>query len=104
MPILEEVRRRARGAIVPVLCAALIGYFGYHIVEGDRGLKAYARLSTEILRAETVIAEISAERRAVEKRVSLLRNDGLDLDILDEQARRALGSIGPEDVVIMEPR
>lgn len=104
MPILEEIRRRARGAIVPVICAALIGYFGYHIVEGDRGLKAYARLSAEILRAETVIAEISAERRAVERRVSLLRSDGLDLDILDEQARKALGSIGPEDVVIIEPR
>lgn len=101
MPILEEIRRRARGAIFPVICAAVIGYFGYHIVEGDRGLKAYARLSSEIVRAQGVYADLSDERRALEKRVSLLRVDALDLDILDEQARRALGSIGKDDVVII---
>lgn len=101
MPILDEIRRRARGAIFPVVCATAIGYFGYHIVEGDRGLKAYARLSAEIARGQGVLADVSAERQALEKRVSLLRADGLDLDILDEQARRTLGTAGPNDVLIM---
>lgn len=104
MLIIHEIRRRLRGVVVPVLCAAMIGYFGYHMVEGDRGLKAYARLSAEIARAEAAYASVSEERLKLERRVKLLRSSSLDLDMLDEQARRVLGVIGPEDVVIVDRR
>ena len=40
----------------------------------------------------------------LERRVKLLRSSSLDLDMLDEQARRVLGVIGPEDVVIVDRR
>jgi cell division protein FtsB len=95
MSIIHEIRRRSRGVVVPVLCAAMIGYFGYHMVEGDRGLKAYARLSAEIARAEAA---------KLERQVKLLRSSSLDLDMLDEQARRVLGVIGPDEVVIVDRR
>ena len=104
MSIIHEIRRRSRGVIVPVLCAGMIGYFGYHMVEGDRGLKAYARLSEEITRAETAYAGVAEERARLERRVKLLRSSSLDLDMLDEQSRRVLGVIGPEDVVIVDRR
>lgn len=104
MLIIHEIRRRLRGVIVPVLCAAMIGYFGYHMVEGDRGLKAYARLSAEIARAETAYAAVSEERLKLERRVKLLRSTSLDLDMLDEQSRRVLGLIGPDEVVVVDRR
>ena len=104
MLIIHEIRRRSRGAIVPVLCAGMIGYFGYHMVEGDRGLKAYARLSAEIARAESAYADVSEERVRLERRVKLMRSSSLDLDMLDEQSRRVLGVIGPEDVVVVDRR
>ena len=104
MLIIHEIRRRSRGAIVPVICAGMIGYFGYHMVEGDRGLKAYARLSAEIERAEAAYAGVSEERVKLERRVKLLRSSSLDLDMLDEQSRRVLGVVGPEDVVIVDRR
>ncbi|WP_119419975.1 FtsB family cell division protein [Desertibaculum subflavum] len=104
MLIIHEIRRRLRGVIVPVLCAGMIGYFGYHMVEGDRGLKAYARLSAEIGRAETAYASVSEERLKLERRVKLLRSTSLDLDMLDEQSRRVLDLIGPDEVVIVDRR
>ncbi len=104
MFIFEEIRRRSRGAVVPVLCAGMIGYFGYHMVEGDRGLKAYARLSAEITRAQGALGTVGEERQRLERRVTLLRSSSLDLDMLDEQARRVLGVIGPNDVVVIDPR
>lgn len=104
MSIIHEIRRRSRGVVVPVLCAAMIGYFGYHMVEGDRGLKAYARLSAEIARAEAAYADVSAERAKLERQVKLLRSSSLDLDMLDEQARRVLGVIGPDEVVLVDRR
>jgi cell division protein FtsB len=104
MLIFEEIRRRSRGAVIPALCAGMIGYFGYHMVEGDRGLKAFARLSEEITRAQGALAAVGEERQRLERRVMLLRSGSLDLDMLDEQARRVLGLIGPDDVVIVDPR
>jgi len=98
-----DVRRRARAAVAPVIASALAGYFLYHLVEGDRGLLAYVRLKQDIQAAETVAAKVRAERVRLERRVALLRPDGLDLDILDEQARYVLGLVHPDDVVLYDP-
>lgn len=100
MSLVHELRRRARKAAVPVVCACAMAYFGFHLVEGQRGLHAYGRLNAEIARAQAALAETSAERRRLERRVALLRSDGLDIDMLDEQARLMLGLVRPDELVI----
>ncbi len=102
MTLLDEIGRRARTAATPVICACAIAYFGYHLVEGDRGLHTYARLTQEIAQVRQDVAKTAEERRQLERRVALLRPDGLDLDMLDEQARRVLGEVGPDDVVLFD--
>ncbi|MCW5749747.1 MAG: septum formation initiator family protein [Alphaproteobacteria bacterium] len=79
-----------------------MSYFGYHAIEGDRGLQAYARLSQEVTIAQQALAETGRERREMERRVSLLRADRLDLDMLDEQARRILGLVRADEIVIYD--
>ena len=39
---------RPRQILAPVIFATLFGYFGYHLVNGDRGLLAMARLEREV--------------------------------------------------------
>jgi len=102
MSLVRELRRHAVAAATPVICACAIFYFGYHLVEGDRGLYAYGRLTQEIALARQALAETAAERRRLERRVSLLRPDGLDTDMLDEQARFGLGLIGRDEMVIID--
>ena len=102
MSLVYELRRRARAALTPVLCACAIAYFGYYLVEGDRGLYAYVRLSGELVKAENTLSETSAERRRLEHRVSLMRPNGLDTDMLDEQARLVLGRVRSDEMVIFD--
>ena len=77
-------------------------YFGYHLVEGERGLIAWVRLTEQIRDAKSQAAQIHAERDAQDRRVSLLRPEHLDPDLLDEQARAALNLVGPGELVILQ--
>jgi cell division protein FtsB len=102
MGALREVRRRLRHVIVPTLGAFVLGYFVVHTIEGDRGILAMMSIRQEIQRAEETLAVTHAERQTLEAHVALLRDNGLDPDMLDEQARRVLGLMGDKEIVIFE--
>ncbi len=85
----------------PLIGLSLACYFAYHLVEGDRGLIAWVRLTQQIRAAKLQAAQIHEDRAEAAHRVSLLRPDHLDPDLLDEQARAALNLIGPGEVVIL---
>ena len=100
MVVLTEIRRRSRLIIGPVLGISLVGYFAYHLVQGDRGLVAWLRLTQEIKEAKLQLAQVDGEREALDRRVSLLRPNHLDRDMLDERARATLNLVGPNEIVI----
>ena len=102
MFIWRELKRRARDVIGPVLGFCVVGYFVYHSIEGDRGLTAYVRLGEQLIEARAQLDEIQAERKALERRVKLLRADNLDPDMLDERAREVLNYTRPDEIVIPE--
>ncbi len=101
MGLLYEIRRQSRYAVAPVLCAAALGYFGYHAVNGDRGLTAWLRHSQEIAGARSELAALQAERQGLERRVAALGSAGLDRDMLDERARYVLGLAHADEVVFV---
>lgn len=103
MPVRGEIRRRVRQVLGPVLAAAIVGYFGYHAVEGKRGLIAWWQVTQQIKRAKATLARTGAEREDLERRVSLLRSEHLDPDLLDERARIMLDMVAPDEVVILLP-
>jgi cell division protein FtsB len=100
MVVLTEIRRRARLVVGPVLGISLVGYFAYHLVQGDRGLVAWLSLTQQIKEAKLQVAKLGAERQLLDSHVSLLRPNHLDRDMLDERARATLNLIGPHEVVI----
>ncbi|HEX9461877.1 MAG TPA: septum formation initiator family protein [Alphaproteobacteria bacterium] len=102
MFIWRELKRRARDVVGPVLGFCVVGYFVYHSIEGDRGLTAYVRLSERLVEAQAQLDEIQAERKALERRVKLLRADNLDPDMLDERARVILNYSRPDEIIIPE--
>ncbi len=101
MSALHEIRRHSLAAVIPVICFAAIGYFAYHAMEGEHGINAYTRLTLQIQDTRIALAEVTTERKTLERRVALLRAEGLDVDMLDEQGRRVLGMVGPGDLVIL---
>jgi cell division protein FtsB len=104
MGMLREIRRRAGAVWPPVLGLCTLGYFAYHAVHGERGLLAYWRLQSEIAQAEQELAASDVERRQLEQRVSLLRADNLDPDMLEERARIVLNYVRDDELVILADR
>jgi cell division protein FtsB len=100
MALGRELRRKARGAIAPVVFLSLVGYFGWNAAQGDHGLRAAADRQDLLIRAKTELASAEAERDAWERRVAGLRNNHLDPDTLDERARAMLNLTDPTDVVV----
>jgi cell division protein FtsB len=96
--------RALRQTIGPAIGAAIVGYFAYHAIQGDRGLIALSHLQNEIQQAEAVLAQVRGERTDLEQRASLLKRDHLDPDMLDERARAVLNYSHPDDVIILVPR
>ena len=98
-----DFRKGLRALLPQILGAAICAYFVYHAVQGDRGLIVWLQLSRELAESQAVLADLSAERAALEHRVSLLRPESLDPDMLEEQARIMLNFGGPDDRTLLLP-
>jgi cell division protein FtsB len=103
MIVMRVLRKRAGFILGPVIGIALTGYFAYHLVEGDRGLRAWFRLNREIRSEAANLDAARARRAALDLRVSNLRPEHVDPDLLDERIRATLNLVSPDDVVIMQP-
>jgi cell division protein FtsB len=104
MMVMQEIRRRAGFIAGPVLGVSLMCYFGYHLVQGERGLLAWLRLTQEIKTAKLQLATLDGERQRLDLKAGSLRPDRLDRDMLDEQARATLNLVGPNEIVIATPK
>ena len=84
--------------------ALLIGYFGVNAYTGKYGLNARQELDQEIIALTSELARLKRERAQGEQRVSLLRSNRVDPDMLDERARYQLDYANPRDLVrIIKP-
>ncbi|MGD9616261.1 MAG: septum formation initiator family protein [Alphaproteobacteria bacterium] len=100
---MREIRKRARALTGPVLGIVLTGYFGYHLVEGDRGLRAWVQLSQELRQAKEQLAAVSEKRTELQRRVAHMRADQVDPDLLESQIRKTLDVLRPDEIVIPVP-
>ncbi|MEX1146920.1 MAG: septum formation initiator family protein [Sphingomonadales bacterium] len=96
----NEIRPRFKRALAPASVIAILFYFGYHAIAGDHGLKAWLSFTAQKAKLSGEVALVQAERERLEHRVSLLKPETLDPDMLSEQARIILGYTHPDEVVI----
>jgi cell division protein FtsB len=89
------------GVALYTMAAALVGYFGVNAYTGRYGLNAQQELDQEIIALTSELARLKKQRAESEQRVSLLRSDHIDPDLLDERARFQLDYANPHDVVRM---
>lgn len=102
MGIVYETKRRAREAVAPFVCFILIVYFGYHAIQGDRGLLAYLHLTKSIAQLEQTYEEVSGDRKTFENAANRLRSDNLDTDLLEERSRAILGLVRKDESVVLK--
>ena len=87
-----------------VLAAAFIGYFGVNAYTGNHGIRAKQTLDQRIADLTHELETTRGERERWEHRVSLLRSDRIDPDMLDERARQLLDFADPRDVTSLIKR
>ncbi len=103
MALVHEIRRRGRHILPPVLLAVTLGYFGYHVIQGERGVVAWLQLEKDLRLARANAAVLSQEKAQLEHRVSLLRPNSLDPDLLEERARAVLNYARDGEMLVLLP-
>ena len=83
-----------------LLMSALVLFFGFHMVAGDRGILARPELDRKIVLAEEKLHLLQRHQTFLYQRIGLMQNDSIDADMLAETARAELGLYAPNDVII----
>jgi cell division protein FtsB len=104
MVIRPRIRSFLAALSLYMLAAAFIGYFGVNAYTGNHGIRAKQTLDQRIANLTQELDATRAERERWEHRVSLLRSDRIDPDILDERARQLLDLSDPRDVTTLIKR
>ncbi len=98
------LRTRFRAILYPILLYALSGvassYFVYTAINGDRGLKTKADYKAQIAALRDQLAELKATRQDWDHRITLMRSEAVDRDLLEDQIRETLDFTDPRDLVV----
>lgn len=98
------VRQNFKSIFINAMWIFTASYFAYHVVTGTRGLLSWVKLSEKANELEKELQILRAENNFLENKINLLRNEHLDLDLLEEQAISMLGMINKDDIVVLLPQ
>jgi cell division protein FtsB len=97
-----ELSKRIQQVIGPIIAISLLSYFIYHIIQGERGLLSWRRMTQKIDLADQRLQKLQTDQGALEQRVHLMRPNSLDPDMLDEQARDKLNFARKDEIIIRD--
>ena len=86
---------------IPALSLIFMGFFAYNATLGPNGLLHYHDYAQAIAQKQAQFAKLDQQRAAMRNRVRLLDPKHADPDMVDEMARRQLGVVSPNEVVIL---
>lgn len=96
----DDPRRGFGGAIFVIVVAALIGYLSFAALQGEYGLFRLFQAEAEARDLQGQLDALRAERAALTEKTRSLSTGSVDLELLDEQARRVLGMGRPDEIII----
>lgn len=85
--------------IIAFLVVIAMGYFAFTAIQGENGLLKLFQVQDQRDFLQAELSSLQAEREAAENLTKRLSDQYLDLDLLDEQARRVLGMARGDEVV-----
>lgn len=94
-------RSPLRHIIIPAIAAVSLAYFGFHGVNGTLGLTSKQEYEARLADLSSDLKALQQVRTTLETRTRALSDGSLQRDMIDEQARMALGLIGDNEVVLL---
>ncbi len=80
--------------------AVMLAGFVHSGLQGEYGLLEQRRARAVAHELEADLARVRENRRVLENLVTRLSPNSLDLELLDERARKVLGYIRPDELVV----
>ena len=100
MRIRRSVTRIFGLAVLPAISAAVISYFGYYAVWGERGYLALNNTRAHLADARGQLDQIADQNQRLEHRIALLKPGSADPDLVEELARIQLMDGAPGQVAV----
>ncbi|PHS39725.1 MAG: septum formation initiator [Robiginitomaculum sp.] len=97
---MKNVLNKIRVSWPLLVLVVFYGYLGLHALSGSLSVFKWADYSERAAELDAEIARLQSVRQTLERREAQLRGEHLDLDRLDEEARRTLNVSGANDIVI----
>ena len=94
-------RSPLRHAVIPTIAALALGYYGFHGINGNLGLQSKQEYEQRIAGLHAERNALSAQRALLERRTVALSDGSLQRDMIDEQARLALGLVQSNEIVVL---
>jgi cell division protein FtsB len=100
---LTGVLARLSTYIPTAVLAALIFYFGFNAMTGDRGILTTRERQATLAEDEAQLKSLQAQHADLALRARLLSDQSLSPDLVEERAHVVLGFADPKDYVIRTP-
>jgi cell division protein FtsB len=95
----KRVMKSSRpGALSLGLCAVIL-YLAANAVTGRQGLISYIHLQQQERDLVAEQADLTEQSGALKARIHALADNSLDLDLLEDEARRQIGAAAPDEIV-----
>lgn len=100
---MKVIRNSSIGLGAAIFFAAILSlsaYFVFAAIQGDFGHFQRVQIEAEEQLLTQQLAELRQQRENIANKTHRMSDDFLDLDLLDEQARKLLGMARPDEVII----
>lgn len=96
--------KRKKSLIAPLIHLVLViglgAYFSYAAIQGEFGIFSRSEIEIDAADLSGTLYDLETQVARMENLTRRLSDTYLDLDLLDEQARRVLGMLRSDEVVI----
>ncbi len=89
-----------RGALGPAAALTIVAFFGGYALFGSNGALAWGDYSKRLHDRKVELARVEIEHAQLVNRVKLLDPRHADPDYVDEIARRELGVVGKDEMIV----
>lgn len=101
MRVASEPRRNGYGGVVfGLVVATLVGYLGFAALQGEHGLLSLFQVEAQEHHLQAELKQLRLARDDIANKTERLSTGSLDVELLDEQARKVLGLGGADELLI----